>query len=42
MDSIPFSQVGVGNRGAHVLQEVLTHHGAFFQAVAWLMSTQTF
>lgn len=34
MDSIPFIQVGVGNRGAHVLQEVLTHHGASFQPVA--------
>lgn len=34
MERIPFIQVGVGNRGAHVLQEVLTQYRDHFQPVA--------
>ena len=34
MERLRFIQVGVGNRGAHVLQEVLTQHSVHFQPVA--------
>lgn len=36
MEQIPFIQVGVGNRGAHVLQEILTQYGARFRPVAFV------
>lgn len=36
MERIPFIQVGVGNRGAHVLQEVLTQYSDRFQPVGFV------
>lgn len=36
MERIPFIQVGVGNRGAHVLQEVLTQYNERFQPVGFV------
>lgn len=36
MEQIPFIQVGVGNRGAHVLQEVITQYSDRFLPVAFV------
>lgn len=42
MEQIPFIQIGVGNRGAHVLQELLTQYGDRFTPAAFVDSNPAF
>jgi predicted dehydrogenase len=42
MQPIRFIQVGVGNRGAHVLQEICSQHGAQFAPVALVEINRAF